>query len=124
MKDHSRPAKYDRRGLAITALGGMLFTLDVPLLRLAAGDQWTMVFARGICMGLAITAWWFLYRRLKGSREPFINGWPGVIVAGTNTLANIMFIAACFHFGSIRCSARSLRGFFCARCSPASSGCE
>jgi drug/metabolite transporter (DMT)-like permease len=94
MKDRSRPAKYDRRGLAITALGGMLFTLDVPLLRLAAGDQWTMIFARGICMGLAITAWWFFYRRLKGSHEPFINGWPGVIVAGTNTLANIMFIAA------------------------------
>lgn len=94
MTNRLQLGKYDRRGLAITALGGMLFTLDVPLLRLASGDYWTMIFARGLCMGLTIAAWWFLYNRLNGSREPFINGWPGVIVAATNTLANIMFIAA------------------------------
>jgi drug/metabolite transporter (DMT)-like permease len=85
---------YDRRGLAITAIGGMLFTLDVPLLRLAAGDPWTMIFARGICLAFAISLWWYLYRRASGAQEPFINGWPGVAVAVTNTLANIMFIAA------------------------------
>jgi drug/metabolite transporter (DMT)-like permease len=94
MTDRPPLKKYDSRGLAITAFGGMLFTLDIPLLRLAAGDPWTMIFARGLCMGLAIAAWWYLYGRLKGSRDPFINGWPGVIVAVTNTLANIMFIAA------------------------------
>jgi drug/metabolite transporter (DMT)-like permease len=85
---------YDRRGLAITAIGGMLFTLDVPLLRLAAGDLWTMIFARGICLAFAISLWWYLYRWASGAQAPFINGWPGVAVAITNTLANIMFIAA------------------------------
>jgi drug/metabolite transporter (DMT)-like permease len=85
---------YDRRGLAITAIGGMLFTLDVPLLRLAAGDPWTMIFARGICLAFAISLWWYFYRRASGAQEPFINGWPGVAVAVTNTLGNIMFIAA------------------------------
>jgi drug/metabolite transporter (DMT)-like permease len=85
---------YDRRGLAITAIGGMLFTLDVPLLRLAAGDPWTMIFARGICLAFAISLWWYIYRRASGAQAPFINGWPGVAVAITNTLANIMFIAA------------------------------
>lgn len=85
---------YDRRGLAITAIGGMLFTLDVPLLRLAAGDPWTMIFARGICLAFAISVWWYFYRRVTGGQEPFINGWPGIAVAATNTLANIMFIAA------------------------------
>jgi drug/metabolite transporter (DMT)-like permease len=85
---------YDRRGLAITAIGGMLFTLDVPLLRLAAGDPWMMIFARGICLAFAISVWWYFYRRVTGGQEPFINGWPGIAVAATNTLANIMFIAA------------------------------
>jgi drug/metabolite transporter (DMT)-like permease len=90
----SQPQKYDSRGLAITALGGMLFTLDVPLLRLAAADYWTMIFARGLCMGLAVAIWWLLYRRYTATRIPLINGWPGALVAATNTLANIMFIAA------------------------------
>jgi drug/metabolite transporter (DMT)-like permease len=91
---NSLPRTYDRRGLALSALGGMLFTLDIPLLRLAAGDYWTMIFARGLCMGLAIAAGWYLYRRTTGSRIPFINGWPGLAVVATNSLANILFIAA------------------------------
>ena len=78
----------------MTAIGGMLFTLDVPLLRLAAGDPWTMIFARGICLAFAISLWWYFYRRATGAHEPVINGWPGIAVAVTNTLANIMFIAA------------------------------
>lgn len=83
-----------RRGLAITAIGGLLFTLDVPLLRLAAGDQWTMIFARGIFLATAISLWWVIFRKRSGESMPFINGWPGAIVALTNTIANIMFIAA------------------------------
>jgi drug/metabolite transporter (DMT)-like permease len=94
MTDRSHLEKHQRRGVAITAAGGLLFTLDIPLLRLAAGDYWTMIFARGLFMGLAIAGWWLCYRQIKGTREPFINGWPGVTVAATNTLANILFIAA------------------------------
>jgi drug/metabolite transporter (DMT)-like permease len=90
----SQMQKYDSRGLALSALGGLLFTLDIPLLRLAAGDHWTMIFARGLFMGSAIVAGWFLYRWYKRTKIPLINGWPGAIVAATNTLANIMFIAA------------------------------
>jgi drug/metabolite transporter (DMT)-like permease len=80
--------------LSITAVGGLLFTLDIPLLRLAASDHWTMIFARGVLMALTITLAWLIYRRIKGGTEPFINGRAGLIVAVTNTLANIMFISA------------------------------
>ena len=83
-----------RRGFALTSVGALLFTLDVPLLRLAAGDRWSMVAARGMLLALAIFLWWFLFRYLRGHREPFLNGRAGVIVAVTNTFANIMFIAA------------------------------
>jgi drug/metabolite transporter (DMT)-like permease len=72
----------------------MLFTLDVPLLRLAAGDRWAMVTARGLLLAFAIFTWWFIFNHLRGRREPFINGRAGAIVAVTNTFANIMFIAA------------------------------
>ena len=90
----SSSGKYDRRGLSITAIGGLLFTLDIPLLRLAASDHWTMIFARGTLMALAITFAWLVYRWMKDSSQPFINGRAGLIVAVTNTLANIMFITA------------------------------
>lgn len=83
-----------QRGLLLTGLGGVLFTLDIPLLRLAGGDHWLMIFGRGIFLFLAITAWWFFWFRMRGEKVPFINGKAGVIVAVTNTLANIMFIAA------------------------------
>lgn len=83
-----------QKGLLLTGLGGVLFTFDIPLLRLADADQWTMIFARGLFLAAAITAWWFFYYRARGQKVPFINGKAGVIVAITNTLANIMFIAA------------------------------
>lgn len=94
MTDSARLTTDHRRGLVVTAVGGLLFTLDVPLLRLAGGDQWTMIFARGLFLAFAISAWWYVHRQGRGIRVPFINGWPGAIVAFTNTLANIMFIAA------------------------------
>ncbi len=82
------------KGLAIAAIGGILFTFDIPLLRLAGGDQWTMIFGRGIFLFAAISLWWYFFRWRRGHREFFLNGWPGVAVAFTNTLANILFIAA------------------------------
>jgi len=75
-------------------LGGLLFTFDIPLLRLAGDDAWTLIFCRGMLLALAITAWWFFWYRMRGHKVPFINGRAGLIVAVTNTLANLMFIAA------------------------------
>ncbi|WP_038036507.1 DMT family transporter [Thermopetrobacter sp. TC1] len=86
-----------KKGLLIATIGGILFTLDIPLLRLAnpdgSIDHWTLIFARGIFLFTAIFLWWYFFR-WRTHREPFLNGWPGIAVAGTNTLANILFIAA------------------------------
>ncbi len=86
------------KGLAIAAIGGILFTFDIPLLRLANPDhavnQWTLIFGRGVFLFVAVTLWWYFFRWRRGHRELFLNGWPGVAVAATNTLANILFIAA------------------------------
>jgi len=83
-----------RKGLVLTAIGGTLFTFDVPLARLAMTDQWTLIFVRGVFLALAITIFWLAFRRINGTRLPFINGWAGIIVAVTNTLANILFLSA------------------------------
>lgn len=83
-----------RKGLAITTIGGLLFTLDLPLLRLALTDKWTMICARGVFLFLSITAVWYLIRTVKGTRIPYIAGGAGIAVAITNTLANITYIGS------------------------------
>lgn len=83
-----------RRGLLLTTIGGLLFTLDLPLLRLALADKWTMVFARGIFLFISITLAWYIVRQFRNTRMPYIAGAAGVAVALTNTVANITYIGA------------------------------
>jgi drug/metabolite transporter (DMT)-like permease len=81
-------------GILIAALGGLLFTVDLPLLRLAGAEKWAMVFARGMMLFVSITVVWLLAKRFSGSKAPFIAGGAGVAVIFTNALANITYIGA------------------------------
>ena len=72
----------------------MLYTFDIPLLRLAKADPSTLIFARGILLLVAITILWIAINRYRKSRTPFINGLAGVTVAVTSILANMMFLTA------------------------------
>jgi drug/metabolite transporter (DMT)-like permease len=83
-----------RLGLAITTIGGLLFTLDLPLLRMAAVDSWTLIFLRGIFLSLSLTVLWLILRIATGRKEPFIAGGAGLAVVVTNTLANLSYIGA------------------------------
>lgn len=91
---NSLTAKHVKFGLLITALGGFLFTFDLPLLRLAENSKWTLVFARGIFLFLSISAVWLFMRNRTGTRLPYIAGGAGLAVIATNTLANIAYIGA------------------------------
>lgn len=90
----SAAAKRVKMGLAITTLGGLLFTLDLPLLRLSLADQWTMVCARGLFLFASITCLWFVLRRTPGKSIPYVAGAAGLAVALTNTISNIAYIGA------------------------------
>jgi len=76
----------------MATVGGLLFTLDLPLLRLAQSERWTLVFARGLLMAGAIVVGWAAVRARR--KIPFIAGWAGWGVAATNSLANISYIGA------------------------------
>ena len=77
----------------LTACGGLLFTLDLPLLRLSMADQWTMVFVRGVLLFATLSLGW-LVARMMGDRAPFITGAAGIAVACTSTLGNMSYIGA------------------------------
>lgn len=85
-----------RAAFLITALGGMLFTLDLPLLRLSMADQWTMVFTRGLFLFAAITGGWLL-ARASGEDTPFIAGRAGLTVALISAIGNMAYIGAVAH---------------------------
>lgn len=94
----SQPTTFQiRLALLTTALGGLLFTLDLPLLRLSLADQWTMVFTRGIFLFLAITGVWWVGRALTGVRTPFVAGWAGLLAAAASTVGNMSYIGAVVH---------------------------
>lgn len=81
-------------GFLITALGGLIFSFDLPLLRLAHVDQWSMIFVRGLMSFFAITAIWIIARLKSGENIPYIAGAAGIAVVCTNTIANIAYIGA------------------------------
>lgn len=79
--------------LLITSLGGLLFTFDLPLLRLAMADQWTMVFVRGLMLFGTLSLGW-LVARAMGDRTPYLAGAAGIGVAVASAIGNISYIAA------------------------------
>jgi drug/metabolite transporter (DMT)-like permease len=83
-----------RQGLFLTALGAVLFTFDVPLIRLAASDKWTLMFARGLLLFLAMTVLWMIFQRGWRGGVSYISGRAGIVAAISSTLANLMFLAA------------------------------
>jgi drug/metabolite transporter (DMT)-like permease len=92
--DVSSYAHTVRFGLLITALGGFLFTFDLPLLRLADNEKWALVFARGVLLFLSISAVWIVMRLRSSKHIPYIAGTAGLAVIATNTVANISYIGA------------------------------
>ena len=89
-------ARQIRAAFLVTALGGLLFTLDLPLLRLSMADQWTMVFTRGVMLFAAITGLWLL-ARAHGDGTPFIAGKAGPAVAMCSAIGNMSYIGAVAH---------------------------
>ncbi len=83
-----------RKGLAVTLTGVLLLSLDTPLLRLVDGNQWTVMFWRGIFVFLALGGWWLWRRYSTGSRQSFLMGRWGMFVSLLYGLSNVFFVIA------------------------------
>lgn len=83
-----------RKGLVVTISGALLLTLDTPLLRLVDGNQWTVMFWRGIFVFFALSAWWLWKRRTSLYRGSFLMGRWGIFVSLLYGLSNVFFIIA------------------------------
>ncbi|WP_309086089.1 DMT family transporter [Chelativorans sp.] len=85
------------KGLLLTAIGGLALTADIPLIRLASGDQWSIMMARSgltLAAGLII---WIVWKLASRKAPALVPGRPGLAVAALYGLATICFIGAVYH---------------------------
>jgi drug/metabolite transporter (DMT)-like permease len=85
------------KGLVITAIGGLALTVDIPLIRLASGEPWSILMLRAGTTFLAALIIWAVWRWLTPKAPPLIPGRTGLAVAALYGLGSITFITAVYN---------------------------
>lgn len=85
------------KGLLLTALGGMTLTVDIPLIRLAHGEPWTILLLRAGCTLIAGLLIWAVWRSLSNKAPQLVPGRLGLAVATLYGLGSIAFITAVYN---------------------------
>ena len=86
-----------RKGLILTAIGGLALTVDIPLIRLAEGDAWPILMLRTGTTFLAALVIWGIWRAISPKAPSLIPGWLGAIVALFYGIGSITFVTAVYN---------------------------
>jgi drug/metabolite transporter (DMT)-like permease len=85
-----------RKGLLITAIGGLVLSFDIPLIRLAYGDPWPILMLRTGTTFAAAFVIWGVWRALSPNTPSLVPGWLGAIVAALYGVGSIAFVSAVY----------------------------
>lgn len=85
------------KGLALATIGGLAITVDIPLIRLAEGEPWSILFARCIATFCSAIVIWSIWRLLSPNAPALIPGKAGWVVATFYGLGSITFITAVYN---------------------------
>jgi drug/metabolite transporter (DMT)-like permease len=85
------------RGLLLTAIGGLALSFDIPLIKLANGDVWSILLLRGAATFAAAIVIWLIWRALTPSSPPLIPGRAGLAVAACYGATSTFFIGAVYY---------------------------
>lgn len=86
-----------RKGLLLTTVGGLALSLDIPLIRLADGNVWSILGVRGLSTLIATLLILLALRLFTRARPVLIPGWQGIFVVCLYGLATLTFLAAIYH---------------------------
>jgi len=86
-----------KKGLLLTALGGMALTVDIPLIRLANGEPWTILLLRTGMTFLSALVIWAIWRSFSPKAPQLIPGRTGLIVAALYGVGSITFVTGVFN---------------------------
>lgn len=85
------------KGLLLTALGGMALTVDIPLIRLANGEAWTILMLRTGATFLSSLVVWAVWRSITPKAPQLIPGRTGLLTAALYGLGSITFVTGVFN---------------------------
>jgi drug/metabolite transporter (DMT)-like permease len=85
------------KGLLITGIGGLALTIDIPLLKLADGEAWSVLLLRTGVTFVAALAIWAVWRLATPSAPKLVPGRAGLVVAGLYGLGSIFFVTGVYH---------------------------
>jgi drug/metabolite transporter (DMT)-like permease len=86
-----------RNGLALALFGGIVLSFDIPLIRLADGDIWSVMTVRCLGVGIAGIAIYAVARMLGWASLRFDFSAPALFASLLYALTSVTFIAAVFH---------------------------
>jgi len=86
-----------RKGLLLTAVGGLALSMDIPLVRLADGDIWSILSARSVATVLATFVILIAMRLFSGRWPLLVPGRPGLLAGLLYGLSSVTFVLAVFN---------------------------
>ncbi|MDI7861037.1 DMT family transporter [Rhizobiaceae bacterium n13] len=86
-----------QKGIALTTVGGLALSWDIPLIRLSNGDVWSTLAVRSITTFAVAILVWLTIRKFTNARPPLVPGWIGVAVGGFYALGTMTFLGAVYH---------------------------
>ena len=85
------------KGLLLTAIGGMMLTFDIPLIKLAGGEPWTVLMIRSAATFIVALLAWAIWRTFFGNAPRLIPGRAGLVVTVLYGISSVAFVTAVFH---------------------------
>lgn len=85
------------KGLLLTGIGGLALTVDIPLIKLAAGNNWSILMMRSGTTFLAAIIIWLVWRAFDRNAPQLIPGKAGLVVASLYGIGSISFITAVYN---------------------------
>ncbi|WP_137158249.1 DMT family transporter [Rhizobium sp. FKL33] len=85
------------KGVIITFLGGLALSFDIPILRLAEGGVWALLFVRSILTVVVAALVWWVIKAKRGVAPVLFHDWRGVLVAVLYGLSTIFFLLSVFN---------------------------
>lgn len=86
-----------RKGLLLTAVGGLALSMDIPLVRLADGEIWSILTARSVATVLATFVILIAMRLFSGRWPLLVPGRPGLLAGFLYGLSSVTFVLAVFN---------------------------
>lgn len=81
----------------MTAFGGLVLTVDIPLIRLAHGEAWSILLLRTGTTCAAALVIWTVWRLITPNAPKLIPGRKGLAVAALYGLGSILFITGVYN---------------------------